>query len=85
MGAVEGKGAGLDLRQADPAMDAGEVLGEEQVLRRLGREVVDDDYALAQLQGCLHGVGQSGAEVNVPPWHDQPINHYLNGVHFVAI
>jgi hypothetical protein len=36
VGAVEGKGARLDLRQTDSTMDTGKVLREKQVFRRLG-------------------------------------------------
>ncbi len=61
--AVEAEGARRDLAQADAAVDAGEVLGEEQLL------AVDDGdqhHAGAQLEGRLDRVGHAALAVRLP-------------------
>jgi len=62
LGAVEGEQAGLQLGQADAAVGAGEVLAEQQILRRLRRGVVHDHQAVPQPQGRLHRVLQAGSD-----------------------
>ena len=76
MRAVEGEGAGFDLSEADAAVDAGEVLGVE------GLHAIydaDQDYAVSELQGCLHGVGEAGGLALALADHE-PVDDDLDGV-----
>ena len=86
--AVEAKGARLDLRQADAALNAGETLAEETVLGliRIGY-VADHQHAIAQAQRGLDRVGeprriQSGLRIAVD---HQAIYHRFDGMHLVAV
>ena len=85
MRAVEGETTGLQLGEAATAMGTGEVLGEEKVLRRGGRDIAYNEDSVSQLQGRLCRVGQPGAKIVVPWVHRQPVHHRLNGMHLVAV
>ncbi len=71
-------------------MEAGELLGEEEVFLR--RRVVDDDHVVAQLEGRLHRVGEPRAEgldlllaVLGLVGDDEPIHHRLYSVLLVPV
>ena len=57
MGAVEAEGAGLYLRQAGAALDAGELLRELQLLAALHRHL---HHSAAFPQSRLHRIGDAG-------------------------
>ena len=56
MGVVEAEGAGLHLSEADVAVDAGELLGEEQVITV---EDVHEHRSAGELEGGLDRVGHA--------------------------
>ena len=92
MGTIEGKGSGLDLTQRDPVVNARELLGEEDVRRRLGRRVANDHDSVPQLQGSLDGVGQPSPKLfavfGIPlpcTGQHKAVDHRLNGVHLVSV
>ena len=53
---VKGKAAGFDLGNADPAVRAGEALGE---LQELSSDDIGLDQTVGESQGILHGVGHA--------------------------
>ena len=79
LGAVEGKEAGREFRQADPAVVAGEFLAEQQFLApRDGHP----HHPFGQPQRQLQGVGEPGGQVRLD---DQPVHHRLDGIAAVFI
>ena len=79
--AVEGEGAGFDLSEADATVDAGEVLRVE------GLHAIDDadqDDAVSELQGCLHGVGEAGGLALALADH-QAVYDDLDGVFLLLV
>ena len=81
MRAVEGESAGLDLSEADAAVDAGEVLGVE------GLHAIDDadkDDAVSKLQGRLYGVGEAGG-LALAFADDQAVYDDLDGVFLLLV
>ena len=79
VGVVEGEHARGELLQADAAVRAGVVLGEEHLL------AVDDvqhDQPAGDLHGRLQRIGQALVH---PLAHDQAVHHRLDGVLFVLL
>ena len=85
MRAVEAEGARLDLRQADVALGAGELLGEHQrlALTALGRLPQHLHDALTLAQAGLHRLGHAG-QLGLGA-DDEPVYHQLDIVPFVLV
>ena len=83
VGRVEREVPGGGLLEAQPAVGAGQVLGEGDGLL-LGPVGVDHDHlghAVGQAQGRLHRLGEALADVVAP---HQAVHHHLDGVLLVA-
>ena len=80
VGVIEAEGAGLQLAQADVAMDAGELLGEEQLLAAHHR---DQHNTAGHPDGGLHRVGHPSA-LGAVAYH-QPVHHDLDGVPLLLV
>ena len=80
MGVVEAEGAGLQLAQADVAVDAGELLRIDQLF---GAGNVDQHGAARHFQGGLDGVCHAGG-VGALTRH-QPVDHDLDGVPLLLV
>ena len=79
IGIVERKHARRDLRQADAAVHAGEILTEHQ---KLAADDLHIDDALAELERCLERVREP--RVN-PLAHDETIHDHLDGMLLVLL
>ena len=80
VGAVEAEGAGLKLPEADVAVNACEMFGEEHLL---AAGDVDEHDAPGHLEGALHRVGDAARLRAVGD--DQPVNHYLDAVPLLLV
>ena len=80
MGTVEAEGPGLYLRQADAAVDAGEVFGKDLLFSTIDGRL---DDAITLLQGCFHRVGHT-AGLGIGVQHE-PVHHDLDVVPFLLV
>ena len=79
VGAVEGKGTGLQLLERQPAVVAGQVLAEGQ----LG--AVDDVHHRDPAGETQGGLQRFGQPPDPAPARYQPVDHHLDGVDEVAV
>ena len=80
VGAVEAEGAGFDFQQAGTALDAGELLREEEFVTALDGDL---GYAAALAQGCFHRVGYAAGLHVVAD--DEAVHHQFDVVPFLLV
>ena len=80
-GLLKEKGAGLDLAEADVALDAGEVLRVEGLF---AVHDADEDDTVGELEGGLDGVGETGG-FTFAFADDKSVYYHLDGVLFLLV